>query len=93
MRVKNGRCRMPIGACSEFRDNDCGKFCYYNTILVRTRFDDIREMDVDEMAIFLSRVQNEVVADCGGELEKRRFPSPSSFPDGWIDWLKQGGEL
>lgn len=32
MRVWTGKCRMPIDACSEFRDNECPKFCYYNTI-------------------------------------------------------------
>lgn len=31
-RVQTGKCRMPIGVCSEFRDHDCGKFCYYNTM-------------------------------------------------------------
>ena len=32
MRVWTGKCRMPIGACSEFRDKECPKFCYYNTV-------------------------------------------------------------
>ncbi len=34
-RVRTGKCRMPIGACSEFREHDCEKFCYYNTIPVQ----------------------------------------------------------
>lgn len=34
-RVRTGKCRMPIGACSEFRDHDCGKFCYYNTMPIK----------------------------------------------------------
>lgn len=32
MRIWTGKCRMPIGACSDFRDKECHKFCYYNTI-------------------------------------------------------------
>lgn len=39
MRVWTGKCRMPIGACSEFRDKECPKFCYYNTIEVNEKED------------------------------------------------------
>lgn len=62
MRVKIGRCRMPIGMCSEYRDKDCGKFCYYNTVGIQTNADRIRAMTDEELArmLFSLQVQTDV---------------------------------
>ncbi len=49
MRVKRGGCRMAIGMCSEYRYKDCDKFCYYNTVEVKTNADRFRAMDIEEI--------------------------------------------
>ncbi len=97
MRVKTGRCRMPIGACSEFRDKECGKFCYYNTVEVKTHFDQIREKSVEEMAEFMTQTGTEYSCPPPHYFGETGFCRNENVVMScrmcWIDWLKQGGEL
>lgn len=59
MRIKCGQCRMPIGMCSEYRDKDCGKFCYYNTVEIKTNIDQIRDMtDNKEVSYDLANIRS-----------------------------------
>ena len=83
MRVKTGRCRMPIGACSEFRDKDCGKFCYFNTVEVKTHFDEIHEMSAEEMAKWAAELSCHPDANRETCIDHDR-----DCEDCWLDWLK-----
>lgn len=60
MRVWTSKCRMPIGACSEFRDKECPKFCYYNTIEIKkpSLIDKIRSMKNNGYSIKFARTIN-----------------------------------
>ena len=89
MRVKTGGCRMPIGMCSEYRDKDCGKFCYYNTVDTQTNYDRIISKSPRELAEWLT----EVLFHCSNTICDQRCPmyecccdQPS---DNIEDWLKQ----
>ncbi len=78
MRVKIGGCRMPIGMCSEYRDKDCGKFCYYNTVDIKTKADRIRAMTDDEMAEWIA---GDVFNLTGGAF--------TMVMEACLDWLKE----
>ena len=57
MHIWTGKCRMPIGACSEFRDKECPKFCYYNTVEIKksSLVDKIRNMKNNGYSIKFAR--------------------------------------
>ena len=85
MRVRSGSCRMPIGACSEFKDKDCGRFCYYNTVEVKTHLDLVRQMGVDELAELCENgcPPGEVCPPVEHEMGFR-----ADCIQHWVDWLR-----
>lgn len=89
MRVKRGGCRMPIGMCSDYRDKDCGKFCYYNTVEVKSKGDCLRAMSDEGLAEWIETIANCDACPIRGNCRGADWTSHGSCMLKWLGWLKQ----